>query len=150
MRVAINYGGFKFPGPAGRMRGCLIVAQQILAAQSVANVLLVVNDTTQLSRNIGQYYASRRGVPSRNICHIRTAATEDITRAQYDREIAGAIGGCLTSNQLIEQILYIVTTGGVPLKIPGSSEMTGEYASVDSELTLLYSDLKLGHPHPLA
>ena len=45
--------------------------------------------------------------------------TEDIAREQYDREIAGAIGACLTRNSLTEQILYIVTTGGVPLKIPG-------------------------------
>ena len=132
------------------MLGLLVVTQQILSAQSVANVLLVVNDASPLSRDIGQYYASRRGVPPRNICHIRTATTEDIARAPYDREIAAAIGACLTRNQLTEQILYIVTTGGVPLKIPGPSEMTGEYASVDSELTLLYSDLKLGHPHPLA
>jgi uncharacterized protein (TIGR03790 family) len=132
------------------MLGLLILAQQILAAQSVANVLLVVNDASQLSRDIGQYYSARRGVSPRNICHIRTAATEDIARAQYDREIAGAIGACLTRNQLTEQILYIVTTGGVPLKIPGPAEMTGDYAAVDSELTLLYSDLKQGHPHPIA
>lgn len=128
----------------------LALAQQVLAAQGVANVLLVVNDASRLSRNIGQYYASRRGVPPKNICHIRTAETEDIARAQYDREIAGPIGACLTRNHLTEQILYIVTTGGVPLKIPGSGGMGGDYAAVDSELTLLYSDLKQGKEHPIA
>jgi uncharacterized protein (TIGR03790 family) len=127
-----------------------VLAQQTLAAQGVANVLLVVNDASRLSRDIGQYYASRRGVPPKNICHIRTAEMEDIQRAVYDREIAGAIGACLTRNQLTEQVLYIVTTGGVPLKIPGSVEMTGDYAAVDSELTLLYTDLKQGKGHPIA
>ena len=115
--------------------------------------MLVVNDASTLSRNIGQYYAGRRGVPPKNICHIRTTATEEIARPQYDREIANAIGLCLTRNQLTEQILYIVTTGGVPLKIPETSKssgMEGDYASVDSELTLLYSDLKTGQPHPIA
>jgi uncharacterized protein (TIGR03790 family) len=132
------------------MLGILFVAQQLLSAQSVANVLLVVNDASQLSRDIGQYYASRRGVPPRNICHIRTVTTENIERTQYNREIAGAIGSCLTRNQLTEQILYIVTTGGVPLRIPGSDGMEGDNAAVDSELTLLYSDLKRPQPHALA
>ncbi|MBZ5633796.1 MAG: TIGR03790 family protein [Acidobacteriia bacterium] len=134
----------------GQMLGVLILAQQILAAQGVANVLLVVNDASPLSRDIGQYYASRRGVPPRNICHIRTVETEGIERSKYDREIAGAVGTCLTHNNLTEQVLYIVTTGGIPLKIGGSSGMGGDYAAVDSELTLLYSDLKLGKPHPIA
>ena len=136
--------------PAGWILAVLAFAPQTLAAQSVANVLLVVNDASRLSRDIGQYYASRRGVPPKNICHIRTAETEAIQRAVYDREIAGAIGACLKRNQLIEQVLYIVTTGGVPLKIPGSGELTGDYAAVDSELTLLYSDLKQGKGHPIA
>ncbi len=146
----MGQSSLRYHRPAGWMLVVLVVAQQTLSAQSVANVLLVVNDASRLSRDIGQYYASRRGVPPKNICHIRTAETEDIGRAQYDREIAGPIGTCLTRNQLTEQILYIVTTGGVPLKIPGSSEMAGDYAAVDSELTLLYSDLKQGKEHPIA
>src|SRR5512135_3257814 len=93
----------KYPRPAGRLLGLLVVAQQIVSAQSVANVLLVVNDASPLSRDIGQYYSARRGVPPRNVCHIRTAATEEIARGQYDREIAGPIGACLMRNQLTEQ-----------------------------------------------
>jgi uncharacterized protein (TIGR03790 family) len=154
MRALVDQRGIWYPGPT---LGVLVVfglAQQLLSAQSVANVLLVVNDASQLSRDIGQYYASRRGVPPKNICHIRTAVTEEVTRAQYDREIAAAVGTCLTRNQLTEQVLYIATTGGVPLKISGTEgageSASGEYASVDSELTLLYSDLKKGQPHPLA
>jgi uncharacterized protein (TIGR03790 family) len=134
----------------GQMLGILVLAQQTIAAQGIANVLLVVNDASRTSRETGQYYAGRRAVPSKNICHIRTAETEDIARTDYDREIAGPIGKCLTRNQLIDQILYIVTTGGVPLKIPGSGEMNGDYAAVDSELTLLYSDLKQGKAHAIA
>jgi uncharacterized protein (TIGR03790 family) len=76
--------------------------------------------------------------------------TEEIARAEYDREIAGPIGACLMRNQLTEQVLYMVTTGGVPLKIPGSTGMEGDYAAVDSELTLLYSDLKSGKAHAIA
>lgn len=138
----------QYSRPAGWILAIVVAAQQILSAQSIANVLLVVNDASALSRDIGQYYAGRRGVPPRNICHIRTSLSEDIQRAQYDREIAGAIGACLTRNRLTEQVLYIVTTGGVPLRIPGSDGMQGDYAAVDSELALLYGDLK-GQPHSI-
>jgi uncharacterized protein (TIGR03790 family) len=142
----------RYPRPAGYLLGILVIAQQLLSAQSVANVLLVVNDASQLSRDTGQYYASRRGVPPKNVCHLRTSTAEEIPREQYDREIAGAIGACLAHNQLTEQILYMVTTGGVPLRIAGTTPegVEGDYAAVDSELTMLYSDLKQGHSHPVA
>jgi len=150
MRAATGQSSLRYHRRAGWIAGILVLAQQILSAQGVANVLLVVNDASPLSREIGRYYASGRGIPPKNICHIRTPETEDIARPEYDHEIAGPIGACLTRNQLTEQILYIVTTGGVPLKIPGSHEMTGDYAAVDSELTLLYSDLKQGKAHSIA
>ncbi len=137
--------------PAAWVLGVLFAGQQFLSAQTVADVLLVVNDASELSRNVAQYYAGRRGVPSTNICHLRTGTTEDIERAKYDREIAGPIGACLKRNGLFDRVLYIVTTAGVPLRIPGGVEgMQSEAASVDSELTLLYSDLKQGKPHSLA
>ncbi len=41
----------------------------------------------------------------------------------------------------MEKVLYIVTTYGVPLRIQGSGGELAEQASVDSELTLLYSEL---------
>jgi uncharacterized protein (TIGR03790 family) len=46
-------------------------------------------------------------------------------------------------------VLYIVTTLGTPLKIMGTDDRFGTYASVDSELTLLYADMKSRQPHSL-
>jgi uncharacterized protein (TIGR03790 family) len=131
----------------------LVTAVQVLTAQSVANVLLVVNDSSKLSRDTGQYYAGKRGVPPRNICHVRTIEAETTPREQYDREISAAITGCLVRNGLTEQILYIVTTGGIPLRIAATAssgaEMGADGAAVDSELALLYSDMKQGSAHAI-
>jgi uncharacterized protein (TIGR03790 family) len=121
-------------------------------AQGPENVLIVVNDKSALSREIGEYYARRRGVPMRNLCHINTTPEEEIARDNYDREIAAPVAGCLRRNQLTESILYIVTTAGVPLAIPPvnhANEITADGASVDSELALLYTDMHSGRPHPL-
>jgi uncharacterized protein (TIGR03790 family) len=55
----------------------------------------------------------------------------------------------LRKGRLVETVLYIVTTLEVPLRIKGSEGMDGDQSSVDSELTLLYLDMKRGTPHPL-
>jgi uncharacterized protein (TIGR03790 family) len=121
-----------------------------IPVQSPATILLVVNDNSPLSRTIGEYYARRRGVPLTNICHLKASTGEEISREDYERQIARPIGAFLRKQQLQESIYYIVTTAGVPLKIPGAGEgMASIAASVDSELTLLYSDLKTGKPHAL-
>ena len=48
-----------------------------------ARVLLVVNDNSPLSREIGEYYARRRGVPPQNICRIKASISEEISRDDY-------------------------------------------------------------------
>ncbi len=128
----------------------LFLAASALPAQSPANVLVVVNDNSPVSRSIGEYYSVRRSIPLRNVCHLRTTADEVIERAEYLSQIAAPIANCLKKNGLVESVLYIVTTLGVPLKIPGTlPESTGKDASsVDSELTLLYSDITRG-PHAI-
>jgi len=74
---------------------------------------------------------------------IATTADEEIDWAVYEQGIERPIADCLKKNALQEKILYIVTTLGVPLKVKGAGKGTAaEYASVDSELTLLYSKLK--------
>src|SRR6476646_1017572 len=96
------------------------------AAQSPAErVLLVVNDNSSLSRQIGDYYARRRNIPVKNICHLKTLTSEDIPRGEFDRQIAHPIADFLRKSGLTETIYYIVTTAGVPLKIPGTGELTG-------------------------
>ncbi len=113
-------------------------------------VLLVVNDNSALSRAIGEYYALRRGIPSRNICHLKTTTDESIARDVYTRQIERPVGDFLRKQGLEESIYYIATTAGVPLRIYGTDGLGGTFAAVDSELALLYSDLHTGQPHVLA
>lgn len=118
--------------------------------QTAENVLVVVNQSSNVSRRIGEYYIHKRQIPLANLCRLKTAETEEITRAAYEAEIERPVARCLQRDQLAERILYIATTLGVPLKIKGSGQgMVTESASVDSELTLLYRKLK-GVPVNLA
>jgi len=130
---------------------CAGGSELALFAQGPANVLIVVNDNSSLSREIGEYYARRRGIPGGNVCRIRTTQEESIERDPYNREIAGPIANCLRTKHLVESALYIVTTAGVPLRVLRTSGegMTTDLAAVDSELTLLYADIHNGRPHAL-
>ena len=118
-------------------------------ATTADRILVVVNDNSSDSKSIAEYYALRRNVPLRNICHIKTQTTEEIERKVFDEEIARPIAACLQAKGLVESVFYMVTTAGLPLKIEGSSGFTGDQAAVDSELTLLYSKIKGTSVHAL-
>jgi len=125
-----------------------LVFPLLLFGQTPDSVLIVVNQSSALSRKIGEYYAERRRIPAANICRLSTSADEEISRADFDDRIAGPVKNYLRGHNLTERVLYIVTTAEVPLKIHGSLGMTAEASSVDSELTLLYYDLH-GHSYPI-
>jgi uncharacterized protein (TIGR03790 family) len=114
-----------------------------LHAQTGENVLLVVNTNDAVSRQIGDYYRPRRSVPVKNVCAIASTSQEEIEWSVYEEQIERPIGDCLKRSGLVDKVLYIVTTLGIPLKVDGSgSGQLAEHASVDSELALLYSKLK--------
>ena len=114
-----------------------------LHAQTGENVLLVVNRNSPVSRQIADYYRPRRSVPVKNVCTIDTTTDEEIQWNVYEQQIEKPIADCLKKAGLVESVLYIVTTLGVPLKVDGpGSRQLAEHASVDSELALLYSKLK--------
>jgi hypothetical protein len=86
------------------------VAGGPLRAQTGQNVMIVVNDNSPLSREIGEYYARRRAVPAKNICHIQASVEELIHRPDFNQDVQTPVMHCLQAGGLTESILYIVTT----------------------------------------
>ena len=97
---------------------------------------------TQDSLEIANYYKTKRSIPDANVIGISAPTTEEITRAQFTT-LQSTIETAITDAGLEDSIKYIVLTKGMPLKIlPTSGDThtyTGDYASVDSSLTILYS-----------
>jgi uncharacterized protein (TIGR03790 family) len=127
----------------------LLSGSVLTQAQGPSSVLVVVNDSSSLSRNIGEYYIRKRAIPLKNLCHIQVREVEVVPRAEYNDSILSPIANCLRRELLTEQILYIVTAQGVPLRISGKDGLQGDMAAVDSELAVLYADLKSGKQHAL-
>ncbi len=122
----------------------LLAAIPALSAQTGDQVLLVVNRNDAASRQIADYYRPRRSIPLKNVCYLdATTTAEEIPWETYLAQVERPIAACLEKNGLREKILYIVLTLGVPLKVQGSGRgLEAEYASVDSELALLYGKMK--------
>jgi hypothetical protein len=108
------------------------------AAQTGANVLVVINHASSASETIGRRCAERRGVPEHNLCVLPLPVDESVKREVYDAQIEQPIWSCIANRQAQDRILYIVLTKDVPIRISGTSGRSGTNASVDSELTLLY------------
>jgi uncharacterized protein (TIGR03790 family) len=124
---------------------CFLILSHPCAAQTADNVLLVVNDSSADSKAIGRYYAEKRKLPAANLCHLRVSDSETISRAAFERDILCPIADYLRSQGLQDQILYVVTTLGIPLVVEGDDSPIGDLASVDSELTLAYRYLITGN-----
>ena len=114
-----------------------------LRGQTGEQVLLIVNRQDPRSRQIADYYRPRRSVPLKNVCSLAVTSDEEISWDVYVSQIESPVAACLQKAGLREQVLYLVTTLGLPLKISGSGGGQGaEHASVDSELALLYSKMR--------
>jgi hypothetical protein len=133
------------------------------------NLLILVNSDSPTSRYIADMYRSYYpSVQSKQVVQLSglpdcsgpasTAADEIITRGQYNTLIAEPVRQHLVDNNLLDQVMVIVTTAGMPYRIedtsstfanvitPGgsdwqlvaSAESFIDAASVESELTCLW------------
>ena len=151
---------------------CLVVfffTSYVSAELGPENVLILVNSQSATSQYIAKLYCQfypeiqesqileLTGLPDSS-GPSSTSADEIITRQQYDTCIAGPVRQYLLDNSLIQQIMVIVTTAGMPYRIedtnpafesviyPGGSnwqvvaenESLIDAASVESELTCLW------------
>ena len=119
----------------------LLCSGAAASAQDGTNVLVVVEATNPVSERIAAHYVRARRIPAENVVALRTGATDEVTRAQYNEQIEGPIAAWIRRNAMQDRIFYIVLAKGIPLKISGSGGRGGTTASVDSELTLLYRKL---------
>ena len=111
---------------------------RVASAQTAQNVLVVINEQSPESREIGEYYMQKRQIPPANAVRVQLPLADDIDRATYQSKLETPLMAWFNSHAAWDRILYIVLTKGVPLRVSGTTGQAGTIASVDSELTLLY------------
>jgi len=117
-----------------------------IPAPESESILVVYNLNSNDSVSIKDYYvsdATGRDIKSDMICELDLSLGESISRTQYNELIRTPIEDFIESNGLKHRIKYIVLTKGIPLKIQkthGSDYNDLDYAAIDSELSLIFSD----------
>lgn len=83
------------------------------------NVLVIINDNSPVSREIGLYYANKRNIPAKNVLHIKCPTEETIYHAQYPTLIEQPVKQYLAKTGLKNKVDYLVLTKGVPIGLKG-------------------------------
>lgn len=115
----------------------LSMAVRALALEP-ADVLVIANGAVPGSRELAEYYVSRRGIPAHHVLVLEAPTSETIDRTTFERQIEAPIAAWLRGHPALDQAVAIVLCKGLPHRIAGTAGRTGTQASLDSELTLLY------------
>lgn len=122
--------------------GMIVLSISINAMPSYDDVLIVVNDNSPQSLEIGNYFKTARNIPDINVCHIsvtdlQAKGTENANMPLAERNSAvTAIQKYLNDNGLTGKINYIVLTRGIPY----FSQNTTGYQLFDLYLLYKLSD----------
>ncbi len=98
-------------------------AERAFALPSYSDVLLIVNDDSRNSIEIGNFFSQRRNIPAKNIFHIHIDTSqfpqlgETIDSATFKEQVWLPLENYMQANNLVDSINYIVTTKGCPLRI---------------------------------
>jgi uncharacterized protein (TIGR03790 family) len=95
----------------------LLLTTACQAASSAARVLVIVNDNSPASKQIGTYYAAKRHISAGNICHLHCPVAEEIDEAAFLDDILTPVATMLARPALAASVDYLVLTKGVPLRI---------------------------------
>jgi len=113
------------------------------------DVLVVFNSNSNDDEEIANYYASPetgRGIHQDYVYGMDLSMNEIINRDTYNTTVRDPLRTHLEDTGQKDEIYYIVTTKDVPIRVSGTGGYNGSFASVDSELCLLYEEYDL-EPH---
>jgi uncharacterized protein (TIGR03790 family) len=106
---------------------------QRAGAANYSDVLLLVNNQSQISMDVGSYFKLKRGIPDGNVCNISMPTSEWIDRSQF-QSVRAAIESFINGSGLNSSLNYIVTAKGCPL---GVWDSNSRYASFMDEIGLI-------------
>jgi uncharacterized protein (TIGR03790 family) len=93
----------------------LVLAGVIVQQNPADRVLLVINQASSESAQIGAYYRAKREVPRENVLFVDVSRTEEVTNSEYLSAIETPVRNALRG--LRKRIDFIVLTKGVPIRV---------------------------------
>ncbi|MCA0362385.1 MAG: TIGR03790 family protein [Armatimonadetes bacterium] len=100
------------------------------ALKDEQRVLLVINDASAESREVGSYYVQKRGIPTENIVRINVSTTENMPLSEYQKGIEEPVKQAIRYAK--NRIDFIVLTIGTPIRLDNDNGF-----SVDGHLAMM-------------
>lgn len=137
---------------AGLLFSLLFSAAAFGQGIAPSEVLVIGNRQNEASVRLAKFYARARDIPDRNILLLHLPDREDITRRQYDQDLAHPLRTFLRQLKLEGKIKVFALVYGMPLKVgavaPDSSQRAAaqkvktRYAETSREFTGVYQELE--------
>jgi uncharacterized protein (TIGR03790 family) len=117
--------------------GCTL-AQNLYAGGSGLNTVVVVNQTSSNSCELGNYYCQQRRVPPQNVLSIQWPGGNTLwTSNDFQTNLVAPLLDMLVARQLTNQIDYVVLSMDIPFQ-------TSYGPTLNSTTTALFYGLRLG------
>jgi uncharacterized protein (TIGR03790 family) len=106
------------------------------------NVVVVVNQNSTNSVQLGNYYCEQRSVPPQNVLRISwTGGNQDWTSSDFDTYLSNPLLAMLASRQLTNQIDFVVLSMDIPYRV------TATDSAINSTTSTLFYGYK-ADPNP--
>src|SRR5689334_12774120 len=115
---------------------CCLCAR-VFAGGSGLNVVVIVNQNSPDSVELGNYYCEKRGVPPQNLLRISWAGGNvNWTRAEFEATLRTPFNTMLAARALTNQIDYVLLSMDLPYRVDQDtgSPATSGYNSTTSAL----------------
>jgi len=95
-----------------------VLSSQVFAGGSGLNVVVVVNQNSTNSLQLGNYYCEKRGVPPQNLLRINWPGGKVTwSRTDFENVLRTPLNAMLTSRGLSNQIEYVVLSMDIPYRV---------------------------------
>ena len=97
-------------------------AAELFAGGSGLNVVVVVNQSSTNSVQLGSYYCEKRGVPPQNLLRINwTGGNINWNRSNFETNLLSPLTTMLAGRGLTNQVDYVVLSMDIPYRVTDSS-----------------------------
>lgn len=114
----------------------LLLSLSALAGGSGLNVVVVVNQNSTNSVQLGNYYCEKRGVPPQNLLRINwTGNNINWTRSEFENLLRSPLNAMLLNRGLSNQIEYVLLSMDIPYRVTettGSSATSGQNSTTSA------------------
>ncbi len=112
---------------------------KLFAGGSGLNVVVVVNQNSANSVQLGNYYCERRGVPPQNLLRINWSGSQvQWSRSAFETTLRAPLNAMLAARQLTNQVDYVLLSMDVPYRVVENTGVPATSGANSSTAALFY------------